>query len=632
MAQKRSGFPTDCVEENGNLIQVFLNRARFFGSKKALFYKVQGEYTGSYSWQDWMKIVRETAMALHSLGIRKGDHVGILSENGPEWTFADLGILSLGAVTVPIYPTASLEDIRFIINHADLKVLFVSTEEQYRKIEGFRSKFLPAGVILFTPGSLGNVSDLKTFLEIGHCHDLNHRDLYEQCVKSVGPDDLASIIYTSGTTGAPKGVMLTHRNFIANYQGSFQRIQIDDRDSVLSFLPLSHVFERLGGYYYQAAYGVSIAYAESFMTVAEDILKVKPTLVVAVPRFYEKMYVRILEEVQKAPAWKRRLFNWAIRIGTSTAQMKIRKHPVPIWLGFYNRIAKKVVFNKIKQAMGGRIRFFISGGAPLSKNLARFFYAADIMILEGYGLTETSPVIAVNALDDFRFGTVGKPIAGIRVKIAKDGEILTQGPCVMKGYYNDPHATAKCIQDGWLHTGDIGHFDDDGFLHITDRKKDIIVNAGGKNISPQNIEGRILADPFFLQAIVLGDKRPYLCALLVPHKQEVLHYGEQRRLSDLSFEKLLEHSAVQAWVRAHLERCMEGLAGYETVRAFILLPHEFTLLAGEMTPTLKIRRSVVMKEYQKAIDELYRKTDHEWEQRKALGPGPSDGSGCNCVN
>ena len=231
MAQKRSGFPPDFVEENGNLVQVFRNRARFFSSKKALFYKVQGGYTGSYSWQDWMKIVRETAMALHSLGIRKGDHVGILSENGPEWTFADLGILSLGAVTVPIYPTASLEDIRYIIDHADLKALFVSTAEQYRKIEGFKARFLPAGIILFSPGGLGDMPALGTFREMGRCHDLSHGDLYEQCVNAVGPDDLATIIYTSGTTGAPKGVMLTHRNFIANYQGAFQRIQIDDRDS-----------------------------------------------------------------------------------------------------------------------------------------------------------------------------------------------------------------------------------------------------------------------------------------------------------------------------------------------------------------------------------------------------------------
>jgi long-chain acyl-CoA synthetase len=616
MAQKRSDFPSDCVEENGNLIQVFRDRACFFASKKALFYKAQGEYSGSYSWQEWMKIAREVALALHLLGIRKGDHVGILSGNCPEWTFADLGILSLGAVTVPLYPTASLEDMRNIIDHADLKAIFVSTEEQYRKIEGFKAKFLPAGIILFSPEGFGDVPGLGMFRESGRLHDLNHGDLYEQCVQSVGPDDLATIIYTSGTTGAPKGVMLTHRNFIANYQGSFQRIQIDDSDSVLSFLPLSHVFERLAGYYFQAAYGVSIAYAENLTTVAEDIRKVRPTIVMAVPRFYEKTHARIMEEVAKAPAWKQKLFYWAVRIGTKTAQMKILGKRIPLWLGFYNRVAKLLVFHKIKRAMGGRIRFFISGGAPLSKELARFFYAADIMILEGYGLTETSPVIAVNAPGDFKFGTVGKPIAGITVKIASDGEILTQGPCVMKGYYNDPHATAACLKDGWFHTGDIGHFDGEGFLHITDRKKDIIVTAGGKNVSPQNIEGRILADPLFLQAVVLGDKRPYLCALLVPHRQEVFQFAQQIRIGDLPYETLLEHAAIRAWVQERLDLRMEGLAGYERVKAFMLLSQEFTLAAGEVTPTLKIKRRVVMKEYQKAIDELYRRTDAAWASRK----------------
>lgn len=623
MAQKHSGFPPDSVEENGNLIQVFQQRAQVFKSKKALFYKVQGSFTGSYSWHSWMKIVRETAMALHRMGIRKGDHVGILSENRPEWTFADLAILSLGAVTVPIYPTASLEDIRYIIDHADLKMIFVSTEEQYRKIEGFRSKFAPSGVILFTPGESGDIQDLKTFRSMGRDHGAEHPDLYDRCVKHVGPDDLATIIYTSGTTGAPKGVMLTHRNFIANYQGSFHRIHIGERDSVLSFLPLSHVFERLAGYYFQAACGVSIAYAESFATVAEDIKKVKPTLVVAVPRFYEKTYARILEEVQAAPAWKQRFFHWAVRIGTRIAQLRMRGQSIPMRLGLYNWIGQRFIFEKLRKAMGGRLRFFISGGAPLSRELAQFFYAAGIMILEGYGLTETSPVIAVNALDDFKFGTVGKPIPGIRVKIAEDGEILTQGTCVMKGYYNDPNATQACIKDGWFHTGDIGHFDEEGFLHITDRKKDIIVTAGGKNVSPQNIEGRILADPFFTQAIVLGDKRPYLCALLVPHKQEVLHYAEQHRISDLPYERLLQDPGVMAWVGARLQKCMEGLAGFETVRAFILLPHEFTLVAGEMTPTLKIKRRVVMKEYQEAIDELYRKTDREWGKRQSMSGGPS---------
>ena len=618
MAPKRPEFPSDSIEENGNLLQVLRHRAQFFNRKKTLFYKINGHFSGSYTWCEWMERAREVTLALHDLGIRKGDHVGILSENCPEWSFADLGILGLGAVTVPIYPTSSAEDIRYIIDHAKLKALFVATEEQYEKVQNFVAGFLPGGLVVFFASGVAHERSLAAFREKGRCYGLNHGDLYDQCVKNVGPDDLATIIYTSGTTVAPKGVMLTHRNFIANYQGAFQRIQIDERDSVLSFLPLSHIFERLAGYYYQAAYGVSIYYAESINTVAEDIRKVRPTIVVAVPRFYEKTYARIVEQVQQASELTQRLFHWAVRIGTRAAQMKIRKQKVPLWLAFYFLIAKLLVFNKIKQAMGGRIRFFISGGAPLSKDMARFFYAADILILEGYGLTETSPVIAVNSVKDLKLGTVGKLISNVQVKIAEDGEILTAGPCVMKGYFENDAATEACIKDGWFHTGDIGSFDEEGFLRITDRKKDIIVTAGGKNVSPQNIESRILADTLFLQAVVLGDKRPYLCALIVLKKDDVTNFAAAMGLASMSYETLLKHREVNEWVKKRLAAAMEGLANYETVKAFILLSQEFTQAAGAVTPTLKIKRRVVMKAYQQAIDELYRTADGEWSQRKAV--------------
>ena len=418
MSVKPACFPPDNVEESGNIPQVFLQRASLFSSRVALRFKVKGAYSGCYSWREWMSIVRETALALYSIGVRKGDPVGILSENRAEWTFADLGIMSLGAVTVPIYPTSSAEDVRYILEHTGLKAIFVSAEELFQKIAGCRASFLSSGIICFSEIGGEGVVSLSDFRKAGERLGREHPGLYDDCVRAVAGDDLATIIYTSGTTGAPKGVMLTHRNLIANYQGSWQRIRIDEKDSVLSFLPLSHIFERLAGYYYQAAYGVSIAYAESFVTVAEDIRKIRPTIVVAVPRFYEKIYARIMEEVKKAPAWKQRLFGWAVRIGTRNAQMKLRSQKRPLWLVFYNHVAKLLFFNKLKRAMGGRLRFFISGGAPLSKDLARFFYAADILILEGYGLTETSPVIAVNSVDDVKFGSVGKPISGIRVKVA----------------------------------------------------------------------------------------------------------------------------------------------------------------------------------------------------------------------
>lgn len=617
MASKRPEFPPDVVEENGNLVKVLRQRAGVFGNKKTLYTKENGRFTRSLTWIDWMERAREITLALHSIGIRKGDRVGILAENCPEWTFADLGILGLGAVTVPIYPTSSEEDIRYILQHAKVRALFLATTEQFVKVMRLGLDLPPHHAIVFSPGATYRGESLASFRERGRNYGLNHSELYDQCVENVGPDDLATVIYTSGTTGTPKGVMLTHRNFITNYQGAFQRIQIDEKDSVVSFLPLSHVFERLAGYYYQAAYGVSIYYAENMNTVADDIRLARPTIVVAVPRFYEKMHARILEQVQRASRLKQKLFHWSVRIGTRVAQMKIRKQKIPLILAVCFSMARVLVFRKIKQALGGRIRFFISGGAPLPKDIGRFFYAADIVILEGYGLTETSPVIAVNALGDLKFGTVGKVIPNIRVKIAEDGEILTSGPCVMKGYFENETATAACIQNGWFHTGDIGSFDEEGFLRITDRKKDIIVLAGGKNIAPQNIEGRILEDRLFVQAVVLGDRRPYLCALLVPDRQEVLQFVSQAGLRVNDYEVLLKSPEVTAWVRERLEKVLAGLASYETVKAFLLFSKEFSLAAGELTPTMKIKRRVLMKKYQEEIDALYRSTDIAWAQRKA---------------
>ena len=616
MPLKPPAFPSDSVEENGNLLQAFVQRSLLFPTKVALRYKILGCYSGAHTWREWMKIVRETAMALYALGVRKGDRVCILSENRPEWTFADLAIMSLGAVTVPIYPTSAAQDIQYILEQTQLKALFVSTDELYQKIRECWESPFSSGVICFSAQSKKDAETMEGFRAKGAQFDLEHPGLYEACVGSVAADDLATIIYTSGTTGAPKGVMLTHRNLIANYQGSWQRIPISEKDSVLSFLPLSHIFERLAGYYYQAAYGVSIAYAENLTTVAEDLRKVRPTIVVAVPRFYEKIYARITEAVKNAPAWKQSLFEWAVRVGRRNAKLKLQDQKSPILLAFSNMIARLLVFNKLKKAMGGRLRFFISGGAPLSKDLALFFYAADILILEGYGLTETSPVIAVNAVGDMRFGSVGKPISGIRVKIAEDGEILTAGPCVMKGYYKNPEATEMCIRDGWFHTGDIGYFDREGFLHITDRKKDIIVTAGGKNVSPQNIESRLLSDTLFTQVMVLGDRRPYLCALIVPNKAEVLRYAHEMSLGECPYAELLGYQMIHDWVRIRIQARMEGLASFETVKAFVLLEREFTTAGGEMTQTQKIKRRVVMKEYQTAIDELYRKTDQEWDRKK----------------
>lgn len=599
-------------EARMNLVQIFLDRALIYRSRTALLYKDATERKYQpISWQQWADYVRKTAMGLHALGVRKGDRVAILSENRPEWTYADLGILSLGAIVVPIYPTSSCREIAYILENAGIEVMFVSTAGQLGKIsEIFQSVPKLRRVILFDLFSdhlPEKVAHFEYLLELGRREAMNNRDHYSRCVEAVSPSDAATIIYTSGTTGPPKGVVLSHANFIANYLGSSHLIKICDTDVALSFLPLSHVFERLAGYYFMAFHGATIAYAENMQTVPEDMQTIRPTVAAAVPRFYEKMYARILENVELASPLRGRLFSWSLEVGREVACRKIEGQNLSLMLRLRRLVAGALVFSKLKKRLGGRLRYFISGGAPLAKELAEFFYAAGILILEGYGLTETSPVMTVNSPEGFRFGTVGRPIPDVEVKIAEDGEILTRGPCVMMGYYQNEAATQEAMKDGWFHTGDIGAFDGDGFLKITDRKKDIIVNSGGKKVSPQNIEGLVLGDKLFSQMVLIGDKRNYLVALIVPNRREVEEFAHSNRLGSLAWEELLKQPAVYNWVEGRLRERTKELAPYEQVKYFSLLSGELTQEGGELTPTLKVKRKVVMEKYHDLIESLYQK-------------------------
>ncbi len=445
---------------------------------------------------------------------------------------------------------------------------------------------------------------LEDIYERGRLEGLNDPGLYQQWVENVTPDNLATIIYTSGTTGAPKGVMLTHRNFVANYLGASERIEVYEDDVALSFLPLCHVFERLAGYYFMVFHGATIAYAENMQTVPDDMRLVRPTIAAAVPRFYEKMYARILEGVEAASPLQRRIFFWALKVGQKRVRLAAQKKKNP-GLEIAYLFAKALVFKKVKNRLGGRLRFFISGGAPLSKELAEFFFAADVFILEGYGLSETSPVISVNSPLHFKFGTVGQPLSNAKVKLAEDGEILTQGPCVMKGYYQNPEATKEVMQDGWFHTGDIGEIDAEGFLKITDRKKDIIATSGGKKVSPQNIENGIMTDKLFSQVVLIGDKRNYLVALIVPNRKEIEEYAPQAGIGALSWEAILKHPCIYQHVEERLSEKNKHLATYEQIKYFALLPKEFSQDSGELTPTLKVRRRFVAEKYKDIIEELY---------------------------
>lgn len=599
-----------------NLADIFFHGVQTYKSRTALLYK---DPTGAYqaiTWFEWLEKVKLTALGLKHFGVNPGDKIAILSENRPEWTFADLAILSLGAVTVPIYATLKSPDIHYILTNAEADIVFVSNYEQQAKI----IEILPnlprlKKIILFSSVSNPNEKTLtlSALLENGRRSPLSDEEFHQQCISRVNPSNIATLIYTSGTTGAPKGVILTHSNFMANIEGSKDYIPVSDADLALSFLPLSHVFERMAGYYYMLASGATIAYAESMQTVAEDMKIIKPTVAAAVPRFYEKIYSRIVEKAKLSPL-RYRLFEWCVSVGAQMTKKRMEKERPSFLLKRSYAVAQALLFKKIKQGLGGRIRFFISGGAPLSKSLAEFFYNCGVLILEGYGLTETSPVIAANPYHRFRFGTVGQVLPNVQVKIAEDGEILAKGPSIMQGYYKNAQATQEVLQDGWFRTGDIGKIDADGFLSITDRKKDIIVTSGGKNISPQIIEGLILSDRLFLQMVVLGDRRNYLVALIVPNRSEMEAFAQSHQIAYVDYSDLLVSPRLYALVEERLNQKLGHLPNYEQIKYFDFCEKEFTIESGELTPTLKIKRRVIMERYAAKINALYEKGE-EWQKK-----------------
>ncbi len=609
---------TSAKESELNLVQIFLDRVRRYGYRNALLYRpAPNQPYASITWHQWVQRVRCTALGLAAMGVTRADRVGLLSENRPEWTYADLGTLSLGAADVPIYPSSTAKEVGYILQHAGVKILFVSNQIQLDKLLSEKGLLPPSVQAIVTFDEVQSaeprVLPFSRLLEKGRLFELNNPGQYQAAVDSVAPQDLATVIYTSGTTGPPKGVMLTHANFIANYLGAREYIKASDEDIALSFLPLCHVFERLAGYYFMTFHGAVIAYATSMQTVAEDIQVVRPTISAAVPRFYEKVHARILERVAQASPAAQRLFRSCVNAGLERSRCCLQGKRPSLKLSLRYALARRIVFNKLRKSLGGRLRFFISGGAPLGQELAEFFYSAGVLILEGYGLTETSPVIAVNREDDFKFGTVGKPLPNVEVKLAEDGEILTQGPCVMKGYFENEQATAEVMKGGWFHTGDIGVFTDDGHLKITDRKKDIIVTSGGKNVSPQNIENLILTDPLFAQAVVIGDKRNYLIALLVPNREQLMREGQALGLNLSDWDRLLKEPRVFSVCETRLRDKMKDLAPYEQIKYFAFLNRELTQEAGELTPTLKVKRRFVMEKYRDLIDSVYAKGS-QWDK------------------
>jgi len=586
-----------------NLTDKYMHDAR-----PMLLRKVEGSYV-PMSYRDVREQVALLYHGLSFLGVRKGDRVALLSENRPEWVITDQAVLQLGAFDVPIYPSQTAKQIEFILRDAGVSVIVVSNRFQLAKIQRIRDevKTLKHVIVMNDTEDLpeGSMS-FSAVLSLGELQHGAHPNAAREACAQILPEDLCTIIYTSGTTGNPKGVMLTHANFVSNIVAATQVLPITDKDVLLSFLPLCHVFERMAGYYTAMSCGASIAYAESVETVAENMLEVRPTIVVAVPRLFERIYNRVARMVEKDSPTKRKVFYKAVEIGR--AKVLADKHGgAGVLLRVKYAMMKKLVFSKLSQRTGGRIRYFVSGGAALPRELGEFFEAVGMLIIEGYGLTESSPVISANRLDAYRFGSVGRPLPGIEVKIAEDGEILTRGPHVMKGYYNSRRATDEAIDsNGWLHTGDIGMMDEHGFLYITDRKKHLFVSSGGKNIAPQPIENLFAGSEFIDQFVLIGDKRMFLTALIVPDFDSIRAYADSHGIPYDDVKDLVKNSEIYKAIEQSIQSRQKDLSNFEKVRRFTLLENPFTIENGEMTPSMKIRRKAVEERYLDLIDAMYR--------------------------
>ncbi|MBN2012297.1 long-chain fatty acid--CoA ligase [candidate division KSB1 bacterium] len=590
------------------LTAMFLDVVQKHGNKTSLMKKKNGVYEGII-YNEFGERVKYVGLGLASLGIQAGDRVALISENRMEWPFSDLGILSIGATNVPIYPTITSEQIQYILADSGTKIIIASTPDLVNKITPIFDKLPQLEKVIYIDPYENPTDYMLSFnalAEKGKSFAQAHPEYYLEAASQVKPDDLCGIIYTSGTTGAPKGVMLTHQNILSNVQNSLLSLRVDETDTFLSFLPLCHSFERMAGQFLAIYAGATIAYAESVETVADNLGEVKPTLVTTVPRLLEKVYGRVIENAESGSPIKKKIFYWAVNVGEKHAKAILSGKTPAGFLKFKYGLATKLVFSKLHQRVGGHLRFFVSGGAPLSKEIAEFFFKAGILVLEGYGLTETSPVIAVNQEEKYKFGSVGPKIKNTEVRIAEDGEILTRGPNIMKGYYNNPEATDEAIDaDGWLHTGDIGYLDDEGFLFITDRKKNILVTSGGKNVTPASIENLLIMSPYIDQVMVIGDKRNFLSALIVPAKDNLIKYANEQSITYESIDALLAHETINKLIKDEIDKLTANLARFEQIKKFTLLSNEFTIESGELTPSLKVKRKIVENNYASVIDAMY---------------------------
>ena len=597
--------------EPTTLVETFEYVARAHHRADTLNYKREGAWLHISS-DEMLERARLIALGLYSLGLRHGDRAAILSENCPEWTLTDAGCQFAGVSDVPVYPTLMPPQVSYILKDSGARVLFIQTRAKYDQIKDALKECAALEQVVFFQESEGETEDCMTLLELearGRRLGLEEPQLSQKLASQVQAEDLATIIYTSGTTGEPKGVMLTHSNLVSNLIDSSGHLSFGETDIALSVLPLSHVFERLGMYMY-LYHGMAIYYAESMNKIGDNMREVRPTIMLCVPRLFEKIYERIKESATQGGRAKLAMLMWAVSVGKAYAQLALNHKPIPKLLALKYKLALRLVFSKWHTALGGRIRLFVSGGAALPDEIALIYAGAGLPIVQGYGLTETSPVISAGTLEDNRVGTVGKPIKDVEVRIAADGEIEVRGPNIMHGYYNKPAETrAVFTADGWFKTGDIGTLDRDGFLRITDRKKELFKTSGGKYIAPQPIEQMIKASRFVNQVVLIGNGRKFPAALIVPDWDQLRSYAQLKGLDARNREELKRHPRILNLFERQIAALTSSLAQYERVKRFALLDRELTIEGGELTPTLKVKRRVVDEKYRDVIDRLYKEAD-----------------------
>jgi long-chain acyl-CoA synthetase len=553
--------------------------------------------------QEFLRRVAGLAYALVELGVKPGDRVGLFAPNCPEWHTADFAISGSGAVTVPVYFNESPDRTRYILNHAGAKVLFISGAPQLEKFLTSRDQLKDLQQVIVANVGDTLPADFLRYETLIATTGAAEIAAYRLRVAQVLPTQLASLIYTSGTTGEPKGVMLTHNNFSSNVTDTVE-FTLNPGDLAVSFLPLAHVYGRMLDYVYLFQ-GCPVAYVEVVENVAQALLEVHPTVLAAVPRFFEKVYARLMEQGSKATGTKRKIFNFSIKTAREAAGWRCGEKSATLRVKLKWAIADKLVYSKIRAGTGGKLRLVMSGGAPLSKEMAEFFWAVGIPIYQGYGLTETSPVLTSNYPQN-RVGSSGRPIANVQIRIADDGEILAKGPCVMQGYYKAPEATRDVLsEDGWFKTGDIGYLDKDNYLFITDRKKDLLKTAGGKFVAPQPIENALKTSPYILNAMVVGDQRKFVVALIVPNPTTVSAKLAEEGLKFSSNAELAAHPRAYALIENEVSRLTAHVAQYENIKRFALLPDDFTFDSGSLTFTMKLKRRVVEKQFNDLIAKLY---------------------------